>query len=102
MNEKELAYYLLGFFQMNDTETFSKKQQATLLGAVRAVQAHHESMFANYIEAVSDSPRAVHKLVLTYLTHDEPAKQKRKKALTTHFGDVFKKFQNIAREAVED
>lgn len=96
MDERDLAYYLKGFFELKGDCKITRAQQAKILEKIKLVQkTNGTSYFAQHLEAVIDTPSSILKIVDSYFV--EPPKLKSDNQLKHAFIKVQNDFAALTK-----
>lgn len=100
MTERDLAFYLYGFFEMQGDECkMTRSQVNRILEKIKLVKEKHNSEFAGYLEAVIETPTALKRLTNEWLEQDKTLSEK-PLGIVTGLRNVQKSMGNFFSELI--
>lgn len=70
-SERDLAFYLKGFFDIHGEQNITRSQQTLILEKIKELQKQNPSDFSKNLEALIESPSSIKKLVDVYFLEVE-------------------------------
>lgn len=102
MTERDLAFYLKGFFELKGDTKMTKGQQDKIRSRIDLVRSHGDSAFVDHIEAVIDTPSAVSRIVDTYFKSEVTEEGSKGFFLAEKFRKIQTDFARFGQELFSD